>query len=295
MTLNEQVSRRLDEAADLLAEQGANIFRVQAYRRAADTVRRLPGHVSEILERERLEGLERLPGVGDRLAVAIRDLVETGQLPLLRRLRGETDAIELLQSVPGVGRVNADRLHHDLGIDSLEDLEAAAHDGRLAEVSGFGKKRIAGIVDSLAARLGRVRAPGHPGEVHPPVEELLDVDRVYREQAALGKLPKMAPRRFNPAAEAWLPILHTQRGECYYTALFSNTARAHRLGKTRDWVILYYDGRSERQSTVVTAQHGELAGLRIVRGREAECARYYGLDEVELRRARAAPVGLQPE
>jgi hypothetical protein len=60
------------------------------------------------------------------------------------------------------------------------------------------------------------------------------------------------------------------------TALFSNTARAHKLGKTRDWVILYHDGRDgERQFTVITSRFGPLKGKRIVRGREPECQQYY--------------------
>ena len=196
---------------------------------------------------------------------------------MLERLRGETDPIELLMSVPGIGRVQATRLHQDLGIDSLEDLEAAAHDGRLAQVLGFGHKRIAGIIDSLATRLGRVRKPVDLAVEHDaPVEELLDVGCEYRQAAETGKLHKIAPKRFNPTGEAWLPILHTQRGDHHYTALFSNTARAHTLGKTHDWVILYQDGTAgKRQCTVVTSQHGCLQGKRVVRGREKECELYY--------------------
>jgi len=277
MTLNTQVAMRLDEVADLLLEQGASPFRVQAYRRGAETVRRLERPVSEIFEQEGVEGLRKLPGIGDRLAIAIRDIVRLGRLPMLDRLRGESDAVELLRTVPGIGPVHAQRLHDDLGVDSLEDLEAAAHDGRLVNVAGLGHKRVAGIMDSLATRLGRLRALSAEAEEQVPVEEMLDVDREYRERAESGELHKIAPRRFNPRRDAWLPILHTQRGERHYTALFSNTARAHQLGKTGDWVILYYDGRGgERQATVITSQYGALKGKRIVRGREEECARYYG-------------------
>lgn len=277
MDLNTQVATRLDEVAALLREQGASPFRVQAYRRGAETVQRLPRPVNEIFEREGLEGLRKLPGIGDRLAIAIRDILRFGRLPMLDRLRGESDPVELLETVPGIGRVHADRLHHDFGIDSLEELEAAAHDGRLADLAGLGAKRVAGIKDSLATRLGRLRPPAREGAEDAPVAELLDVDREYRELAAAGKLHKIAPRRFNPTGETWLPVLHTQRGERHYTALFSNTARAHKLGKTGDWVILYYDGASgERQCTVITSQFGPLKGRRIVRGREEECARYFG-------------------
>jgi putative hydrolase len=104
------------------------------------------------------------------------------------------------------------------------------------------------------------------------VAELLDVDREYREKAAAGQLQRIAPRRFNPGGEAWLPVLHTQRGTRRYTALFSNTARAHRAGKTRDWVVLYSDnGAGENRHTVITAAFGPLRGRRVVAGREAEC------------------------
>jgi putative hydrolase len=86
-------------------------------------------------------------------------------------------------------------------------------------------------------------------------------------------LPKIAPRRFNPSGEAWLPILHTERGEWHFTALFSNTARAHELGRNRDWVVIYFheDSGPEGQRTVVTETRGPAAGQRVVRGREAEC------------------------
>lgn len=278
MTVNTQAARQLDEVADLLREQGANEFRVQAYRRGADTVRRLARPVNDILDQEGMEGLRKLPGIGDRLAIAIRDILKIGRLPMLDRLRGETDPLQLLQTVPGIGRVQATRLHEDLGVDSLEDLEAAAHDGRLADVAGLGSKRVSGITDSLATRLGRLRPPPPDFSEQASVEELLDVDREYRDRAAAGELPRIAPRRFNPNHEAWLPVLHTQRGERHYTALFSNTARAHKLGKTDDWVILYYDrGSRERQSTVITSQFGALQGRRIIRGREEECREYYGL------------------
>jgi len=127
---------------------------------------------------------------------------------------------------------------------------------------------------NLGVGLGGLAAAGHAGA--PPVSELLDVDREYREKASAGQLRRIAPRRFNPAREAWLPILHTARGARHYTALCSNTARAHRAGKTRDWVVLYHDdGSGERLHTVITAAHGSLRGRRVVAGREAECVTFY--------------------
>ena len=276
VTINTELAARLQEIARLLDEQGANPFRVKAYQSAAETLKNLKRPVDGLIKTGGLEALERLPGIGKGLARSIQQFVLTGRMPTLERLRGESDPIATLASVAGIGARLAERLHSDLGITTLEELEAAAHDGRLAETGGFGKKRIAGVKESLGSRLGRSARPVSKHSKTPPVSEILDVDREYREKAAAGRLRKIAPKRFNPTGKTWLPVLHTRRGKRRYTALFSNTALAHELGKTHDWVVLYYDsGDGEKQCTVVTANQGPLAGSRIVRGRETESAAFY--------------------
>jgi putative hydrolase len=280
MAQNQDIARRLREVAQLLEDQGANRFRVRAYRAAAETIERLTVPAAEIAQKQGTDGLQSLPGIGVSLARSIHTLVVTGRLPMLDRLRGSMDPVSLLSSIPGIGPGLAHRLHDDLHIETLEQLEMAAHDGRLTEIEGIGPKKLLGIIDSLTARLGRIRqsadrTAGHP-TAEPPVEELLDVDREYRESAQAGGLQTIAPHRFNPKKEAWLPILHTQRGARHYTALFSNSALAHQLKKTRDWVILYYDDdHGERQCTVITSHQAPFSGKRIVRGREEDCASYY--------------------
>lgn len=275
--VNGGIAQRLDEVARLLHEQNANPYRVEAYRRAARTIRNYPEAVSALIRREGMNGLRRLPGIGITLARLIYQIVTTGSLPMLARLRGEIDPVSLLASVPGIGKVSADRLYHDLGIETLEELEAAAYDDRLSDFSGFGDKRIAGIRDSLASRLGRIREPLRAAQFEKPkIGELLDVDREYRTKAAQGLLLRIAPRRMNPRHQAWLPVLHTQRRKRHYTALFSNTARAHEMGKTNDWVVLYLEGaKGQRQFTIITSTMGPLKGKRIVRGHEEECRQYY--------------------
>ncbi|HXY96635.1 MAG TPA: helix-hairpin-helix domain-containing protein [Steroidobacteraceae bacterium] len=277
LPLNAEIADRLEEVAQILAGQNANPYRLAAYRAAARTLRSWPQPISEVVHRDGVAGLTKLPGIGERLARAIYQLVVSGRLPMLERLRGDTDPVELLSSVPGIGSKTAQHIHERLGIDTLEELECAAHDGRLERL-GIGAKRLAGVRDALAGRLGRVgHRPAPELTSAPDIAEVLDVDRQYREEAARGSLAQIAPRRFNPRRETWLPVLHTRRGGREYTALFSNTARAHELGRTRDWVVLYYDGSgpAERQCTVITAERGSLRGQRIVRGREDECLAYY--------------------
>jgi putative hydrolase len=275
--LNFRIARRLEEVAQILEAQNVNRYRVHAYLGAAETLRRLDRSVGEIFREGGEPALRELPGVGERLAGAIATLLLTGRLPMLERLRGKTDANVLLSSVPGIGKSLAPRLRRDLGIETLEQLEAAAHDGRLKDIAGLGAKKIYGIIDSLAARLGRVRPPPLSGSAEQPtVAELLDVDNEYRAKAAGGELHRIAPRRFNPRGEAWLPILHTARGKRHYMALFSNTARAHELNRTADWVVVYCDSeKGERQYTIITSNREPMRGKRIVRGRESECLAYY--------------------
>ncbi len=181
-----------------------------------------------------------------------------------------------LASVPGIGPTLARRVHEGLDVHTVEELDAAAHDGRLARLPGFGARRLRAVVETLAGRLGRRPRPGMSPRPPLPIAELLDVDREYREKAARGALIRIAPHRFNPEHRSWLPVLRTTRDGRQYTALFSNTARAHALRKTDDWVVLYGDdGLAEREATVVTETAGPLAGRRVVRGREAECGAFY--------------------
>jgi hypothetical protein len=277
MTANQMIAERLREAADLLQHQDANQFRVGAYRRAADTVGGLDRDVVEILDREGLDGLIALPGVGRSIASAIEELVRSGRWSQLERLRGTLEPETVFQAIPGVGPALAHRIHETLEVETLEALEIAAHNGRLASVPGIGVRRAAMLRAALASMLARRPARRRGEMAVPPVRHLLDVDREYREKAVAGQLRKIAPRRFNPSGEAWLPILHTRRDDWDFTALYSNTARAHELGRVRDWVVIYFhtDNEPEGQCTVVTETRGHLEGKRVVRGREAECRAYH--------------------
>jgi putative hydrolase len=280
--LNREIAERLDEMAELLEQQDANPFRVSAYRRAAATIAALEADLGELAESEGMAGLVDLPTIGKGIAAAIWEIVHTGRWSQLERLRGSLRPESLLQTVPGIGPALARRIHDDLHVDTLEQLEVAAWDGRLAGLEGIGGRKLLAIRAALSTMLGRGRrATGPDRRRAPPVSLLLSVDQKYREEAEAGRLPTIAPRRFNPGGESWLPILHADMGGWHFTALYSNTARAHELDRVRDWVVIYFydEHHEEGQSTVVTETRGALSGRRVVRGREADCRAYYANSE----------------
>jgi hypothetical protein len=283
---NAQVGSALERVAELLESQAANPYRVQAYRTAAASVRRCAVPLDVVLAGRREAGLREVLNVGPSLASVIRELLETGHLALLQRLEGQVSPEDLFMTIPGMGAALARRAHALLHLETLEDLEAAAVDGRLEHLPGFGPRRALLVREAVGARLagmgrrwGRPTEPAEPGLVKPPEASLLlAIDAEYLQQADAGELPRISPRRFNPHHERWLPVWHVDRDGWSFTAMFSNTERAHALGMTRAWVVIYFerDG-AQGQATVVTASKGPLAGRRVVRGREAESLLHYAM------------------
>ncbi len=287
---NAQIADVLEQVADRLEAQRANVYRVDAYRAGAAVVRNHPTSVQDLALAEGRAGLDALPQIGSSLSGTIDEIAHTGKLRMLERLEGRLSPVELFKTVPGIGEELAERIHRELDIDTLEELEVATHDGRLDEVAGFGPRRLEAVRGILATMLtrsprGRARrfeqmqeagaqvARTEPAEVKPDVALLLDVDREYREKAQTDELPRIAPRRNNPDGAAWLPIFHSLRDGWHFTALFSNTDRAHELDRVRDWVVIYFEREGhEGQCTVVTEYRGPLTGKRVVRGREEEVA-----------------------
>ena len=277
---NAALAEGLERQADRIAERDDNRFHIIAYRRAAETLRSLSQPVTEILDRQGRAGLEQLPWIGKSLAQRIQRMVQKAI-----KAGGEEGAAEqLFTTIGDIGPELARRIQRYLMISTLSELQAAAYDGRLAKVPGIGGKRLRAVREALAARGARVSRSGDPSaggelaakEADPPIDVLLEIDRQYRELAAEDSLPKIAPQRFNPTRDAWLPILRTEHNGQRDTALFSNTSHAHALGMTRDWVVIYCETTQRGPWTVITAQFGTFHGRRLVRGREKECAALYG-------------------
>jgi DNA polymerase (family 10) len=148
---NADIAAIFEQIAELLEIEGANPFRVRAYRNAARTVGEFGQELAALVAAGR--ELPHLPGIGDDLAGKIREIATTGRCALLDRLRGELPpALTELLAVPGLGPKRVKALHEALGVDTVEQLRAAAEAGRIRAVPGFGPKTEQRILDHLRSR-----------------------------------------------------------------------------------------------------------------------------------------------
>lgn len=147
---NADIAALFNEFAELLELQGANPFRVRAYRNAARTVENLTSSVADLVAAPEHD-LTQLEGIGKDLADKIETIVATGELPQLNELRSQfhPDVVQMLR-IPGLGPKKVAALLENLQIQTLADLKAAAEAGRIATVKGFGKKTEESILEGLA-------------------------------------------------------------------------------------------------------------------------------------------------
>jgi len=147
---NADIAAVFNEIADILEIQGENPFRIRAYRNAARVVGELGKEVSELAN----EGMDltELPGIGRDLAAKIREILDTGSCAVLKRLRKQVPvSVTQLMRLPGLGPKRVSALWHDLGIQTVEQLDRAARDRRLGELPGFGPKTEQRILEAIAA------------------------------------------------------------------------------------------------------------------------------------------------
>jgi DNA polymerase (family 10) len=149
---NPEVAQVFEEIADLLEIQGANPFRVRAYRTAARTIRDLGEPLAQICK-DPDRKVEDLQGIGKDLAGKIVTILDTQDLPLRQELRGQVPAgLREMLTLPGLGPKRVQLLHVRLGIAGTEDLRKAAEQHRIRELDGFGAKTEESILKALAGR-----------------------------------------------------------------------------------------------------------------------------------------------
>lgn len=155
---NIDIARIFEEIADLLEIEGANVFRIRAYRTAARTIDALAVPAATLAARGTLD---ELPGIGRDLAGKIATILETGTLPLLKELTAKTpEGLVQMLRVQGLGPKRARQIYEELGVKSLDGLEKAARAGRLRDLPGIKEtteqKILRGLAD-LRGRSGRWR------------------------------------------------------------------------------------------------------------------------------------------
>ncbi len=185
---NADIAEIFTEVADLLEIEGANQFRVRAYREAARTIEGQSRSAREMMENG--EDLTRLSGIGEDLAGKIEEIVKTGKLSQLEEIRRETPpGLSEMMELAGLGPKKVKALYGELGISSLEELEKAARSGKVAELEGFGEKTRQSILEEIEAR--RARGPGRfklarAAEFASPLVEHLRKSREIKEVTVAG-------------------------------------------------------------------------------------------------------------
>jgi DNA polymerase (family X) len=164
---NAELADLLEVLADLLELDGADAFRLAAYRKAATRIREAAVPVAQLA----VEGkATRLSGIGTTIENKIVEYVETGDLSALAKLRDRlpTGLVEVMH-VPGLGPKTARKLWTELGVTSADDLRAAAEQGRLSELPGLGKKTEEKVLAALAKPKAKVERRALLGHVLPAV------------------------------------------------------------------------------------------------------------------------------
>jgi DNA polymerase (family 10) len=175
---NREVAYIFETVADMLAIRGDSIHRVLAYRRAGESIRELNRDLNQIYA----EGtLTDIPGIGSTLAEKIEEMLTTGTLEFFDRVAEDVPPglVELLR-IDGVGPKRVRQFYDELGITNIDELKAAANDGRLSQLSGFGQRSQERLITSISAlkKHGDDRLP--LGTAWPIAHEILD---------KIGKLP----------------------------------------------------------------------------------------------------------
>jgi DNA polymerase (family 10) len=212
---NGEIADLFDLLGDLYELDGAVVYRVLAYRRAAKRFRETAESVWALSEQGRLTELD---DVGDTIAQKVADLRETGTMPALEKLRARVpESLVEIVRLPGLGAKTARRLWQELDITTLEQLEAAARDGRLQGNAGFGERKEQQLLAQLEAgaaprkrvfrldqALELARTVLEPLRAHPACERADEAGSLRRRAETVGDVDVIAAATDGPALTAWL-------------------------------------------------------------------------------------------
>ncbi|HUH66784.1 MAG TPA: DNA polymerase/3'-5' exonuclease PolX [Syntrophales bacterium] len=189
---NSDVAKVFHDMADLLELKSENVFKIRAYRRAAQVIEHLPKEMAIMLEKG--EDFEDIPGVGKAIAEKSAELIETGRLKAYEDLKAQfPEGITQLLEIPGIGPKTAHLLSSELKITSIEQLEKAIEDGKVAKLVRMGDKTAENILHKIQAmRRKDQRIP--LGQALPIVEEILST--LGNLEGVRNMVPAGSLRRF---------------------------------------------------------------------------------------------------
>ena len=165
-----EVARVFQDVADLLELRGENPFKIRAYQRAARSIEHLPVEIEQLVAENRLR---EVPGVGEAISKKITELVTTGHLEYYEKLKAEfPEGISSLLDIPGIGPRTAMLLSGELGVSSVDELEAAVVGGKVATLDRMGEKTAENILHQIQV-LRRKDSRIPIGEAIPVVEEIM--------------------------------------------------------------------------------------------------------------------------
>lgn len=171
---NYDLARIFTTIADLLQIRGEVVFKINAYRKAAESLTELGRDINVVWAEGGLDGLKEIPGIGKAIAEKIDELLSTGELVFLKRLTAEVpESLTELLAVPDLGPKKVRLVWESLNITTLAELEAAAQAGKLRELSGFGAKSEQKVLAGIAALKARRTDRTPIGDALPLAEALL--------------------------------------------------------------------------------------------------------------------------
>lgn len=255
---NKEIAQKLTETADLLDIRDSNPHRIRSYRNAARVIAGMTEDLSEGTVRK--SKLEEIPEVGSSIAGKIREIINTGELNQLKKLRkkvpsGLLQVMELEQ----MGPERTKSLYEELGVKSIEELEEAAREGEVEQVSGFGKKTVENILEEIRAHENN---PAKGRHLLADVEDEAEALKTFLEKELNNVVVAGSYRRSKSTVgdiDTLATTKNAEKGMDHFTS-YKRISRLLSKGETRSSVVL---------------NSGLQADLRIVKKRSHGAALLY--------------------
>jgi len=194
--MRREIVKTLSNIATLLELKGENSFKIRAYKTGSDIIENFSGDIEQIAKDEKLDEIK---GIGKALASKIQEIINTGKLSYYENLKSEfPDSIFELFDISNLGPKKIKNLYDNLKIDSIEKLEASCRSGEISQISGFGEKSVAKILEAIAFRKDNAKF-FRTGDIAPIAEIILNL---------LKKLPQVSQAKIAGSYRRGKEIVH---------------------------------------------------------------------------------------